>query len=108
MKNVGIAFQSRADLVANPKVQALYDGIVHRQTDLEHGSGLTQRVQTLIPLATDAQGRKDLRIELGDLEASLHVLVANNAYMRRHFDALGVKPDNHDIAADLASTRCVS
>ena len=87
---------------------ALYDGVVHRQIDLEQrASGLTERVQTLIPLATDAQGRRELRVALGDLENSLHVLVANDAYMKRHFNALGVKPDRRDIAADLAFTRCV-
>lgn len=86
---------------------ALYDGVVHRQLDLERASGLTERVQTLIPLATNEQGRRELQVALGDLENSLHVLVANDAYMKRHFDALGVKPDRRDIAADLALTRCV-
>ena len=86
---------------------ALYDGVVHRELDLEHASGLAAHVQTLIPLTTDEQGRRELRIALGDLDNSLHVLVANDAYMIRHFEALGVKPDRRDIAADLAFTRCV-
>ena len=87
---------------------SLYDGVAHRQLDLEHASGLTERVHTLILLATDPQGRRDLRVALGDLEGTVRVLTANNAYMERHFDALGVKPDRTDIAADLAFAHCVS
>jgi hypothetical protein len=87
---------------------SLYDGVAHRQTDILAASELNQRVQTLLPLATDAQGRRELRVALGDLKARLNLLPANDAYMKRHFDALGVKPDNSDFAADLPVAHCVN
>ena len=86
---------------------SLYDGIAHRQNDLERASDMVERVRTLFPLATDAQGRRDLRQELGDLRGKLDVLTANNGYMKRHFNALGVTTDRSDIAADLVYAHCV-
>lgn len=81
---------------------SLYDGVAHRQIDIERTREIFERVQTLIPLATDAQGRRELREELGDLKGKINALTANDAYMKRHFDALGVRADSSDFAADLA------
>jgi hypothetical protein len=86
---------------------SLYDGVAHRQVEIERASDLIERVQTLIPLATDEQGRRELREVLGDLKGRIDTLTNNDAYMKRHFDALGVKADRSDFAADLAP-RCVS
>jgi hypothetical protein len=80
---------------------SLYDGIAHRQVDIEKGQDLAERAATLIPLATDAQGRRELLIALGPLSAELGSLLSNDAYMTRHFDALDVKPDRSDFAADI-------
>lgn len=87
---------------------ALYDGVAHRQLDLERAQELVGRVKTLVPIATDAGGRRELQQALGDLDFRMAVLTANDDYMRRHFDALGVKPDRSDFAADLAIAHCVS
>ncbi|HWE46564.1 MAG TPA: hypothetical protein VG407_11095 [Caulobacteraceae bacterium] len=87
---------------------ALYDGIAHRQHDLELTQSMVGRVQTLVPLATDAQGQRDLRQALGDLKFRMHVLTANDDYMKRHFDALHVQPNTSDFAADLAVAHCVA
>jgi hypothetical protein len=86
----------------------LYDGIENRQSDLGRMSDMRDRVTTLIPLANDAQGRRDLREALGALQASIRTLTNNEDYMRRHFDALRVKPDRSDFAADIGSTACGS
>jgi hypothetical protein len=80
---------------------ALYDGIGHRQLEIQTASDLTYRVQTLTPLAGDVQGRRELRAALGVLKLTFEALASNDAYMRRHFDAVGVKPDRRDFAADL-------
>jgi len=79
----------------------LYDGIAHRQVDIEKERDLLESVLTLIPLADDSQSRRELRVTLGNLKGSIGSLVANKEYMRRHFDAVGVKPDRTDFAADL-------
>jgi hypothetical protein len=85
---------------------ALYDGVVHRQVDIETAAGLSYRVQSLIPLATDAQGRANLREAVGELKMRIGSLTDNDSYMTRHFDALGVKADRRDFAADIGEMRC--
>lgn len=87
---------------------ALYDGIAHRQTDIAAGSVAVERIQSLIPLGGDPDAIRELRIELGSLRQSIHDLSFNAGYMKRHFDALGVKPDRRDIEPELAASRCLS
>jgi hypothetical protein len=83
---------------------ALYDGIVHRQADIQSAADLSEQVRSLIPLATDTEGRRELRSVLGRLTGKIDALTNNDAYMNRHFDALGVRPDDRDIAADEATS----
>ena len=85
---------------------ALYDGVSHRQVDIETASTLAYRVQALIPLATDAQGRRELREAIGELGMRIRSLTSNNGYMTRHFDAVGVKADRRDFAEDIGANRC--
>ena len=85
---------------------ALYDGITHRQVDIERSADLFEHAGSLVPVAEDAQGRRELRAALASLRTRISSLAANDGYMRRHFDALGVKPDNRDFAADLAGSQC--
>jgi hypothetical protein len=87
---------------------SLYDGVVHRQADIVRAMQMIARVQTLMPLATDSQGRRDLRQALGDLRGGLDDLLANEGYMKRHFDAVGVKADSSDFAADVDRSLCAS
>jgi hypothetical protein len=87
---------------------SLYDGVVHRQIEIEHASEAADRVQTLIPLADDPKGRRDLREAVGTLGAKMQAIAADDGYMLRHFDALKVQPDRRDFAADLDTTHCVS
>jgi hypothetical protein len=68
---------------------ALYDGIVHRQADIESASDLSEQGAGLVPLATDAQGRREFRSVLAKLTGKINGLAGNDKYMRRHFDALG-------------------
>jgi hypothetical protein len=79
---------------------ALYDGIAHRQTDIESASDLSQQAESLVPLAKDAEGRRELRVILGRLAGKVETLAHNDDYMRRHFNAVGAKADNRDITAD--------
>jgi hypothetical protein len=85
---------------------ALYDGIAHRQVDIEKASDLIGRVKTLIPLADDAQGRRELRSAMGNLQWELEAVIGNAEYMKRHFDAVGVKPDRTDFAPDFKGQGC--
>ena len=85
---------------------ALYDGVAHRQVDLEKATDLFDRVETLVPLAADAPGRGALRVALGNLKEKLGALIENVAYMKRHFDAVGVKADRSDFAADFRGAGC--
>jgi hypothetical protein len=80
---------------------ALYDGIVHRQITIEQISDQMDQVDTRLPLASDVQGRRELRAALGALKVKFVHLVSDEDYMRRRFDALGVKPDRSDFAADV-------
>jgi hypothetical protein len=84
----------------------LYDGIAHRQVEIEKATDLSQRVLSAIPLAIDPQGRHELRIGLGSLRLRLVSLTAEDAYMKRHFEALGVKADRSDVAADFKIATC--
>ena len=83
-----------------------YDGVAHRQVDIEKSADVFERIGSLIPIADNEQGRRDLRAALGSLKERIAALTRNNDYMERHFDALGVKPDNRDFAADLRAGRC--
>jgi hypothetical protein len=85
---------------------ALYDGVAHRQIDIEKATDLTDRIRSLIPLLADAQGRRELRETLGSLREKIGALTSNDAYMTRHFDALGVKADRSDFAADFTGATC--
>jgi hypothetical protein len=87
---------------------ALYDGITHRQVDIEKAADLNERVLALIPLSQDAQGRRELREVLRSLKEKLGSLIRNQAYMERHFDAVGVKPSRTDFAPDIAGSGCSS
>ena len=79
----------------------LYAGIANRQVSIGDASGAMDRIQTLVPLATDGNARRELREAVGDLRTSLLTLFNNDRYMRRHFDALHVSPDWSDFAADV-------
>ena len=56
------------------------------------------------PLATDAVGRRELRSVLAKLTGKINALAANDSYMSRHFDAVGVKANRDDIAVDESNT----
>lgn len=79
----------------------VYAGIANRQNSIGHASDAMDRVQTLIPLASDPIVRRELRETLGDLRSAAASMVDNEAYMKRHFDALHVTSDWSDFAADL-------
>lgn len=49
----------------------LYDGIAHRQDRIEREDDQLRRILTLIPLADDAQSRRELRAALGDLKGTI-------------------------------------
>ena len=85
---------------------ALYDGIAHRQVDIQQLSELTNRVESLQSLADDAQGRRELRSTLADVRSKANKLLGDDAYMERHFDAVGVKADRSDFAADYRGATC--
>ena len=85
---------------------ALYDGIVHRQIDILKATDQIDQVLTQAPLASDAQGQRELSAALGSLKRKIRSLTSNEGYMRRHFDALRVQPDRRDFAADIAH-KCV-
>ncbi|TPG15452.1 hypothetical protein [Sphingomonas oligophenolica] len=85
---------------------ALYDGLAHRQLDLEKVSDLSEQLATLVPLATDTAERRQLRVTIGNLKTKLRSITSNDAYMTRHFDALGIKADRSDIEADLTDLGC--
>jgi hypothetical protein len=86
----------------------LYDGIAHRQVEIEKETDLTERVLSLIPLTDDPQTRRDLRSTLGSLRVKISALTGEAGYMKRHFDALGVKPSRSDFAADFNLATCAS
>jgi hypothetical protein len=85
---------------------SVYDGVAHRQSDLLSTSDLIDRIDGLVPLAGDAAARRELRIAIGIIRGKIRGLVSNDDYMRRHFDAVGVKPDRSDFAADIGGAEC--
>lgn len=89
------------------KFASLYDGIAHRQVDIEAASDVMERIPTQLVLAQNDEGRRELRGTLGALKAKIGSLTGNDGYMTRHFDAVGVKPDRSDFAADVGDDdRC--
>ena len=85
---------------------ALYAGIANRQVSIDQASDAADRITTLIPLASDPDARRELRESLGALKAAANSLVYNEAYMKRHFDAVGVRADASDFAADERKLSC--
>jgi hypothetical protein len=83
----------------------LYDGAAHRQVDIEKATDMFERVPSLIALADNDQGRRALRATLGQLKGKIGSLVSNNAYMERHFNAVGVKPEYSDFAAEVTDAK---
>ena len=57
---------------------ALYDGIAHRQIDLQNATDLSQEVESLVPLATNDEGRRDLVKILGRLSSKIDALTDND------------------------------
>jgi hypothetical protein len=80
-----------------------YDGIAHRQVDIEKATGEVGRVTSLIPSAADSQERQQLLVALRDLRGTMAALQSNDGYMTRHFEALRVEADRSDFAADMAN-----
>lgn len=85
---------------------ALYAGISNRQSSIGEASDAMDRIQTLIPLASDPNARRELRETLGDLRSAAASMVDNEAYMKRHFDAVHVTSDWSDFAPDLRGYAC--
>jgi hypothetical protein len=48
----------------------------------------------------------DLQSALATLKARLTSLATDADYMRRRFDALGIKPDRSDFVADIKTSGC--
>jgi hypothetical protein len=87
---------------------ALYAGLSNRDVDIQKVADLSDRVHTLVPLASDPAGRRELRETLGDLRSEIGSLTDNEDYMERHFDALSVKADPSDFGADLKTAICAT
>lgn len=87
---------------------ALYAALQNRNLDIEMSFPLDQRIKTLIPLAVDAQGRRDLRESLGAFRGHLVQLLTNIDYMKQHFDEVGVKADRADLLKYENPTGCSS
>ena len=85
---------------------ALYDGIAHRQIDIIKATDQIDQVLAQAPLASDVQGQRELSGAIGSLRRKIRSLTSNVGYMRRHFDALRVKPDRSDFGADI-DDKCV-
>jgi hypothetical protein len=79
---------------------ALYDGIAHRQVDIEVASDIMERLPSLQALADNDEGRPAFRAALGALRSKIGSLTDNDGYMTRHFDAVGAKATRSDFAAD--------
>lgn len=84
----------------------LYDGIAHRQAIIEKAADFMGQITALLPLARDDRGRRDLQVSLGGLKSHLISLSTDEGYMRRRFDALGIKADRSDFAADIQPSGC--
>ncbi len=85
---------------------SLYDGIAHRQAEIEKAHDLMGQITALLPLARDHRGLRDLQVALSELKSRLTSLSTDAGYMRRRFDALGIKPDRSDFAADIQTSGC--
>lgn len=85
---------------------ALYAGISNRQKTLDQATTAIDRIHGLVALAHDRQARLTLRETLQDLSTATYGLFYNEAYMKRHFDALSVKADSTDFAPDVAEADC--
>lgn len=85
---------------------SLYDGIQHRGVELQEAAALVRQVQSAIIVADGATGRRELRRAVGNLKWELDVLIHNEAYMKRRFDAVGVKPDKSDFGPDFDPNAC--
>lgn len=86
----------------------MYEGIAHRQVSLEKESDMRDGLVKLISLTDTEQGRRQLRLALGDLSAKVQARLTNNAYMVQHFDQLGVRSDSGDLAAAPPGSACSS
>ena len=84
----------------------LYDGIAHREVEIEKATDLAGRVQTLIPLVNHPERQDEMRAALGSLRLRIVSLKAEDAYMRRHFDTVDVKADRSDFASDFDIATC--
>ena len=87
---------------------ALYAGLANRQVSIDQASNAIDRVNALIPLAADPEARRELRETLGTLRAAIGSMIDNQGYMQRHFDAIAVKADASDFAADISMSGCGS
>lgn len=85
---------------------SLYDGIDHRQVSITAVTDDFDRIQTLVPLASNPTARLELREAIGGARREIASMIDNEGYMQRHFDALGVKPDRSDFAADVTGSGC--
>jgi hypothetical protein len=85
---------------------SLYDGIDHRQVSITAVTDDFDRIQTLVPLASNPTARLELREAIGGARREIASLIDNEGYMQRHFDAVGVKPDRSDFAADVTGSGC--
>ena len=85
---------------------SLYDGIEHRQVSIGRVTEYFDRIQTLVPLASNPAARLELREAIGGARSEIASMVDNEGYMQRHFDAVGVKPDRSDFAADVTGSGC--
>jgi hypothetical protein len=63
---------------------------------------LVRQLQSAILVANDARSRRELRRIASNLRWELDVLIRNEAYMKRRFDAVGVKADRSDFGPDFS------
>lgn len=84
----------------------LYAGIGNRQKTLDATTAAIDRIHGLVKLGSDPQARHELRETLQELSSVIYGLFYNEAYMKRHFDALKVKSDSSDFAADIGEADC--
>lgn len=87
---------------------SLYDGLAHRQQSIDEVTNDFDRIQTLVPLASNPIARLELREAIGGARSAIGSMIDNEGYMQRHFDALGVKPDRSDFAADVTGSACAA
>jgi hypothetical protein len=85
---------------------SLYDGIDHRQASINAVTDDFDRIQTLVPLASNPTARLELRDAIGGARSAIASMIDNEGYMQRHFDAVGVKADRSDFAADVTGSGC--